>query len=566
LNIHVGLSEAGSMGKTEMDNVLVVGAGPVGLTLACELGRHGVRCRIVDRLSQPLPYCRAIGVTPRTLEVWEDMGIARNMIDAGLWLNGGRSIINGRPPRDAYEVFPDLPYGPLGLPQYETERVLSHQLSRFGVEVERGVALVALNQNSDDVSMQLAHADGKVENATAKYVIGCDGAHSNVRRSIGIGFHGDALPMSFMLGDVHIDWDLPRGMTFRALNLGEGGAPDIFIAIPLPEVGRYRVSMLATPEIVSAGGTAHGIQSESRGPSLAEVQAVANRLVPGQPQLSDMHWSSIFRISMRLAERYRQGRVFIAGDAAHIHPPTGGQGMNTGIQDAYNLAWKLALVLQGLAPEALLDSYEGERRPIGADVVARTRAATENYGREPNNKPDRLVDTQVLVSYEGTAWVCDGAESLPATVPAAGDRAPDAGGLTRHAVSFPFRLFDILRGIEHVLVVHFNGMEASKSVADLAALAQEMRAAFGSRLRIVVITATEDLPDQPGIALFHDRQRAFKDVYGAEDASFLVRPDGYIGWRGRSWRDQGLSAHLRRMFEPNASTARCQICKLSPFL
>jgi 2-polyprenyl-6-methoxyphenol hydroxylase-like FAD-dependent oxidoreductase len=207
-----------------------------------------------------------------------------------------------------------------------------------------------------------------------------------VRQALGIGFPGEAFPMGFMLGDVHIDWPLPRGMALRALRLVEGWAPYMFIAIPLPEPGRYRVSTLAPPNAGAAGGTDHGIQAELGGPDLDQLQRVADDLVPERPRLSDLRWLSMFRISMRLAEHYRQGRVFIAGDAAHIHPPTGGQGMNTGIQDAYNLAWKLALVLNGEAPEALLDSYEAERRPVGAEVVRRTRAASEGYGRKAVNR------------------------------------------------------------------------------------------------------------------------------------------------------------------------------------
>src|SRR5271156_2148311 len=146
--------------STRECDVLVVGAGPVGLTMAAELARHGASCRIIDRLAQPLHYCRAIGVTPRTLEVWDDMGIARDMIDAGLWLVGGRSIINGRPPHDSFAAFPELPYGALGLPQYETERVLIRHLASFGVGVEKGIGLVALSQSPDRVAVHLAHADG----------------------------------------------------------------------------------------------------------------------------------------------------------------------------------------------------------------------------------------------------------------------------------------------------------------------------------------------------------------------------------------------------------------------
>jgi 2-polyprenyl-6-methoxyphenol hydroxylase-like FAD-dependent oxidoreductase len=528
-------------------DILVVGAGPVGLTMASELARHGARCRIIDRLPRRSPYCRAIGVTPRTLEVWEDMGIAREMIDAGLWLEGLRSIVHGHPAVDSHTSLPDLPYAQLGVPQYETERVLARHLGRFGIVVERGVTLAALSQDEDGVTACLGRADGE-EEATFRYVIGCDGAHSAVRRALGIGFDGEAFPMPFMLGDVHIAWDLPRGMALRALRLVEDGPPDMFIAIPLPEPGRYRVSMLAPADMGTGGGAEHGIQSEARGPALTDIQAVADDLVPGRPRLSDLRWSSVFRISMRLAERYRRGRVFIAGDAAHIHPPTGGQGMNTGIQDAYNLAWKLALVLAGAAPEALLDSYEAERRPVGAEVVARTRAASEGYGREPGGKPDRLADTQIRVSYRGTGWVCDDAEDLDAAVPAAGDRALDAGGLRRHGIGFPLRLFDILRGTEHVLIVHLAGADAPYKVADLAAFAREIRSRLGSRLRLAAVTPVEGSSDQPDLALLHDRQGAFADAYSTQKASFLVRPDGHVGWRGRSWRDPGLLAHLGRIF------------------
>src|SRR5690606_27960402 len=292
----------------------------------------------------------------------------------------------------------------------------------------------------------------------------CDGAHSAVRKALGIDFEGDAYPWPFMLGDVHIDWDLPYGMAFRAVRPVKDAPPDMFIAIPLPEPGRYRVSMLAPPSLVPAGGTEHGIQAEMKGPALDDLQAIADDMLPGRPKLSDLRWSSVFRISMRLAAHYRQGRVFIAGDAAHIHPPTGGQGMNTGIQDAYNLAWKLALVARGEGRAELLDSYEAERRPVGADVVKRTQAASENYGREKGKTPDRMADTQILVSYRGSPLVGDevGAEM---TGPAAGDRAPDVQGLQREGFGFPLRLFDVLKGTGHVLLLRVADGEAENAIA-----------------------------------------------------------------------------------------------------
>lgn len=529
-----------------MADVLVVGAGPVGLTMAGELARHGVSCRIVDRLAEPLPYCRAIGVTPRTLEVWDDMGIAREMVDAGIWIDGLRSVIHGHPKTDAYLDFSDLPYAELGLPQYETERLLTRHLDRFGLSVERGTVFRMLEQDDTGVSVSLEKG-GATEQASFRYVVGCDGAHSAVRHALGIAFEGEAFPMLFMLGDVRIDWQLPRSMALRALRLVENAAPDMFIAIPLPEPGRYRVSMVAPASLAAVGGSDHGIQSEARGPELADLQAIADDLLPEKPRLADLRWSSTFRIGMRLAEAYRRRRCFIAGDAAHIHPPTGGQGMNTGIQDAYNLAWKLKLVLDGTASGHMLDSYEAERRPVGAEVVARTRAASEGYGREKGHAPHRLADTQILVSYRGTAWVRDDCGTAAAG-PLAGDRSPDATGLRRHGLGFPLRLFDILRGTEHVLLVHLAGGEA----ADLAVFARQLLAQCPLPLRIVGI-GSSDVGGQPGVALYRDVEASFAKAFGASDAAFLVRPDGYIGWRGPSYRDPGLMAHVARLLRRPAT-------------
>jgi 2-polyprenyl-6-methoxyphenol hydroxylase-like FAD-dependent oxidoreductase len=538
-----------------MPDILVVGAGPVGLTMAAELVRHGVRCRIVDRNAAPSPFCRAIGVTPRTLEVWDDMGIVRQMIDAGLWIEGLRSVIDGHPPHDIQAAFPDLPYGMLALPQYETERLLSRHLEGFGIKVERGVTLTALAETGNAIGVTLDHDDGTHKEAAFSYVIGCDGAHSAVRRLTGIAFEGDAFPMMFMLGDVHIDWELARGWSLRALRLVEDSAPDMFIAIPLPEQGRYRVSTLAPATMNSTGGTGHGIQSEMKGPELAALQAIANDLLHGKPRLSDLRWSSLFRISMRLADHYRQGRVFIAGDAAHIHPPTGGQGMNTGIQDAYNLAWKLALVSKGTANAALLDSYESERRPVGIDVVARTRKASEQYGRERGGQSDRLADTQVLISYRGGDWVRDDRAGIADPAPAPGDRAPDATGLRRRNIGSARRLFDVLRGTEHLLIAYLPNGDP-EAIADLAAFAATQSLCRNGAMRVAaVLSQPSETAEPAGVALYHDQEGEFAAAYGTGPAAFLIRPDGHVGWPGRSWRDLGLPEYLARVFTAQAVNA-----------
>src|SRR5262249_50940143 len=224
--------------------------------------------------AEPSGYCKAIGVTPRTLEVWEDMGVVRDMIDAGLWLTGLRMII-ARKSHDAMMDFPELPYGNLGVPQYATERILGEHLARFGIGVERGVALTALRDEGRRVAPQLAHEDGRTETAEFRFVVGCDGAHSAVRHALDIGFPGDRFPMEFMLGDVIIDWDVPRGVGVFSIVPHKDDAPDLFVAIPLPERARYRISMLAPPELAAPGATLeHGISSERPGPSLAQLQTV----------------------------------------------------------------------------------------------------------------------------------------------------------------------------------------------------------------------------------------------------------------------------------------------------
>jgi 2-polyprenyl-6-methoxyphenol hydroxylase-like FAD-dependent oxidoreductase len=539
-----------------MTDILVVGAGPVGLAMAAELARHGVGCRIIDRLPAPSGYCKALGVTPRTLEVWEDMGVVRPMIEAGIWLTGLRMQVNGATVREVSAGLPDLPYGfMLGLPQYETERILAEHLTRFGGTIERGVELAGLSQTEAGVSVRLRHENGVVEEADFAYVVGCDGARSPVRKAVGVEFPGSAMPVEFMLGDVAVEWDVPRGMSIRAAQMTDGDMSDFMVAVPLPDPCRYRISTLAPDELAlpvdQRGGEAHGIQSERETPTLAHLQAVVDRLMPGTT-LSDLRWSSIFRISIRLAGAYRRGRVFIAGDAAHIHPPTGGQGMNTGIQDAYNLAWKLALVVRGTAAPDLLESYEAERRPVGQDVLERTLAQTNAFrGGRTGGKSGgdtRLEDAQVTISYRGNAWVQDDVEgTLAGAGPVAGDRAPDAGGLERSGLGFPQRLFELLRGPEHVLLVWVSDAEAALAAA---ALARSLRRHVGRHVRSYGIVAPGvEVAEVAGLPLFHDADHAFERAYGAcGQAAWLVRPDGHVGYRTGRLQEDRLIAYLDRIF------------------
>jgi FAD binding domain len=277
------------------------------------------------------------------------------------------------------------------------------------------------------------------------------------------------------------------------------------------------------------------------------LQVVADRLLPGAPRLGNLRWSSLFGISMRLADTYRVGNVFIAGDAAHIHPPTGGQGMNTGIQDAYNLAWKLGLVVRGRADARLLDSYDAERRPVGADVVERTRAASMSFGRERASKENRLADTQILINYRHSPLVT-AAETFENGGLRPGDRAPDVLGLERAKVGFPLRLFDVFRGTSHVLLCSFPGRALGADAQALDEVVDELRKTQkDGRLRMVVISAAEEeFPDLPGVTVLHDKTGAFAAVYGGPGFVCLVRPDGYIAYLGPRLNKADIRSALHR--------------------
>ncbi|GEL18788.1 FAD-dependent monooxygenase [Pseudonocardia asaccharolytica] len=531
-------------------DVLVVGAGPIGLTLAAELRRRGVNCRIIDRLAAPLPYAKAIGIQPRTLEIWESMGLLREALDAATPLLGQLIFVNGEQVgRIVLEVPPEVPFGFVALPQYATERVLTEHLDGLGVSVERGVELTGFEADADGVTATLTGPSGEWP-VRARYLVGCDGAHSIVRKGAGLAFTGDAFVEEYMLGDVEVGWKLPPGFSIRATHTTGGRVDDVLVCIPLPGRGRYRMSMLAPPELATpaAGGdeVAHGLEG-GRAPQLADLQRVLDRLAPEPTTASNLRWSSVFRISHRIVDRYREGRVFVAGDAAHIHPPTGAQGMNTGIQDAYNLGWKLALAVAGIGADGLLDSYDAERRPIGEEVVGRTvRHARTGIDADPDDPRTILLrEAQLLVNYRGgpLGYDLDSAEKALR----AGDRAPDVRGLCRPGVEFGLRLFELLRGPRHTLLCYAGTADDAAGLDELAETAR--RHAHG-RLDAYAVLAPEADPSGLLLPAVRDADGEFRAAYGP--GIVLVRPDGYLGYRSGpavpGEQRSGLLAAMARTF------------------
>ena len=533
------------------DEVLVVGAGPVGLTVGVELLRRGVPCRIVDQLAEPRLYAKAVGIQPRTLEVWENLGLQRDALDAATVMRGQLVYVNGeRVARIDLTVPPDVPYGFVALPQYLTERLLTACLHRFGGRIERGVELVGFEQDSDGVRVRLRGAQGDAEAETkVSYLVGADGAHSRVRKGLGLDFAGDAFPEQYMLGDVEVDWALPGGYAIRALHQIDGQTDDLLVCIPLPGSRRYRMSMLVPEELATlpaSGEVQHGMEA-GRAPELRHIQAVLDRLAPEPTRARNLRWSSVFRISHRLVDRYGEGRVFVAGDAAHIHPPTGAQGMNTGIQDGVNLAWKLALAVQGAGADGLLASYHAERHPVGEEVVGRTvQHARQGIEGDPDDPSTVLRrEAQLLVNYQDSALVDDGGGCAGGPLP--GDRAPDCRGLRRAAVHHPLRLFELLADPRHTLLMYVDDAAQLPAFAELHRLADALT---GGRVRgyLVAGSAASGL-DGGSLPLLVDSAGEFQVAYGASGgAGYLVRPDGYLGYRAAPITADGLRGHLERVF------------------
>jgi 2-polyprenyl-6-methoxyphenol hydroxylase-like FAD-dependent oxidoreductase len=532
----------------------------VGLTAAIELARRGIDCRIIDSLFEPPLYAKAVGVQPRTLEVFEGMGVLRRVLDAAIPMYGQILYLNGdKLGQLDFTVPDDIPFGFIAIPQYVAERILRDELASLRVPIQRGVRLTGFEQDTDGVTSTLVGDDGETTMRTS-YLVGADGAHSIVRKTLGLTFEGGAFEEQYMLGDVEVDWSQPDGYAVRMIRQVDDRPDDILVCIPLPaepDPGRgtrYRMSMLVPDELSSTAvrssdGVAHGFAAGPQ-PELRHIQAVLDRLSPEPTTARNLRWSSVFRISHRIVDAYGRGRAFVAGDAAHIHPPTGAQGMNTGIQDAHNLAWKLALAVRGEAADGLLDTYDAERRPVGEEVVGRTvRSAREGIGADLDD-PHHVIrrEAQLLISYADSPIV--GGLRASEIVVGPGDRAPDARGLTRAAVSEPIRLFALLSRRDHTCLFYADGATTAQSVPELeAAAVAAVEAALG-RLDVYLIADPEADVASTALPLIRDTAGEFAAAYSAAGRSvYVLRPDGYLGFAAGAPDPEALVAHLRLTFK-----------------
>jgi 2-polyprenyl-6-methoxyphenol hydroxylase-like FAD-dependent oxidoreductase len=497
-------------------DALVIGAGPTGLMMAAELARHGLSCRIIDKSLIPSDKSKALAIQSRTLEILDQIGVIKKFLEEGLKVvafspSSKGKVITTISFKNLNTTYPFI----LSIEQSRTETLLTEHLATFKVQVERGKELIAFSQNENEVRAVVRNVqNGEEETITTSWMIGCDGAHSLVRKELSLEFEGEEFPKIFALADVEIDWKYPHTQGFALLD-PEGPS----VAIPLPDIRRYRLIYLSEKE-----------------PDLNEVTELVRKQWDPKAIVTHPRWMANFRINTRMVSKYRVDRVFVAGDAAHIHSPVGGQGMNTGLQDAYNLAWKLAFVHKQKAGRSLLDSYSQERHAVGKALLLGTKRATKLVTLQspffvalrnffircvmsfPFLQRNLLrVVSQLAIKYPKSVWILKGGRVKHGIAP--GMRAPNA--------EFTYEgkrttLFDVWRGSTHFKLLIINGLPGTEEILPFA---KRFAKKFSDPIEIYEITPSCD----PG--------RDLRSRYG-EGALYLIRPDGYIAFRG-SLSDEG---------------------------
>jgi 2-polyprenyl-6-methoxyphenol hydroxylase-like FAD-dependent oxidoreductase len=482
--------------------VLIVGAGPVGLTMAAELARYGVSVEIIDKAAARTDKSKALVLWSRTLELLDRAGCCEAFIAAGHRVEAANIIAGGARIGHIDLSTAKSPYRyALMLPQSDTERLLEAHLNRLQVAVERQVEAISFTAAENGVSTLVRRADGREETLESEWLIGCDGAHSTVRHGLNLSFAGDTLQSDWMLADVHL-----QGYPFPPSELATYWHEDgVIVAFPItPE--RFRI-------IADLGRSEGAVPAN---PTLDQVQAIIDRRGPGGMIVSDPIWLSAFRINERKVSDYRSGRVFLAGDAAHVHSPAGGQGMNTGMQDAFNLAWKLALVCRNICPDALLESYSAERSAVGDQVL-------EAAGRLTRVATLKSHSAQIVRNLIGRIFLG-----------LAPFRSAMVDTMTEVSIGYPK---SPLNG------PHTHGIDGPAPGERVAPIAGQTPVGAGSAPRFALFA------DANGAGLH--RLAPFRDLIDPEirpplaaDSLWLVRPDGYVACVAKNDRADVIADYL----------------------
>ena len=501
-------------------DVFIVGAGPVGLTLANLLANYGISFRIIDKYPAPLVLSKAAALHARTLEALDTVGVTERLLAEGV-------RVETLTLRTLYKDAVRFPFNQLDntrypfildIPQYRTEELLIDRLAEQGFAVERERLLTDFSQSTDGVTVTIEDTEGQIEQASATYLVGADGAKSTVRRLLGFDFVGDDYADPWVLFDAELDWAVPRNeMTFSS---SEDGIYGVF---PLPD-NVYRVAYTQNHD-------AHGNPIEPTFDDAQEMMKITG--IDGKiREITSKFW--VFNLQHRQVDDYRHGNVLLLGDSAHIHTPFGGQGLNLGLIDAFNLGWKLAMVIKEQANTSLLDTYQEERHPIGQQVVRSTHiGASSMLLREPSLKRSlregvmgilnkvapikrRIVHTmaQLNHSYKGTSIVSGSDGQLRG-----GQRLPNYAFAINGNQQDLYQLLDTSR---HTLFL------VGDKLLTLYDIATRIQAQHADTLSIRIITTQADSisNDNPAIEIVVDEQGQLKLK---ENTAYLIRPDQMIG-------------------------------------
>lgn len=532
---------------TNIKTVLIVGAGPTGMTAAMELSRLGIPVRLIEKTSKPATTSRAVGVQARTLELLEQRGLAQTLIERGnegiavSAYGGGKRVF-----RLEFKSIDSKYKYILFVSQAETEKLLRDAIAKTGVEIEWNTTLIgfSMTEHADRVTTILRRADGSLEELDSSYLISAEGAHSTVRETLGLKFEGKSLDEQYALGDFYIDGDLPDSDLH--VFSSEHGFLGMF------PMGNKRFRLIASNPISKP--------SKDTEPSIEELQKLYDQRSPIPAKFHDMSWSSWFHINSRMVKRLRSGRLFLGGDAAHIHSPAGAQGMNTGIQDMIDLSWKLAMVLKGEAKDEILETYATDRLPVIHNVLTKTEGLTKAIGEE--NPIFRSVFNHVAPWIVGTDFVqhnstermsqlsLDYRESTlsenhggPGSLKA-GDRVQDlvvtALNVEGSTVQQPKRstLFELLDPSKFTLLYS----NLTKPEATHAQIGRD-------------VSRWHHLMRSHQIGPAESEEKTFQHLFGASSSILLVRPDGYIAFAGNENAISQLAAYCDKWLVGQTASA-----------
>lgn len=526
--------------------VLIVGAGPTGLTMANELYRNSVDFRIIDKKDKPVSTSNALAVQARTLQIWAEMGIIDEALSRGVAIRGMNVFLDKTHIPIRFDLIDSAYPYILGLAQHETETILMNHLKSQNINVEMDVELTDIYQSNNRVLATLVGKNGHKEDVEADWVIACDGAHSLIRKKLNMPFEGEELTQHFFMADCNISGELVDDESYAFLT-----PKGPLLIVPFSnDLKRVIIEVTDNPEF-------HDVKT----PTKQQIKDLAAERCPKEVKFKNIPWTSAFYIHARIVPKFRSGRVFFAGDSAHLHSPAGGQGMNTGIQDAYNLAWKLAAIIHKNENPMVLDTYHEERYKVASDIIKNT-SATTNFAtvHQPlvrgirnfilkSIMRSKFVQKKVLQSvselstnYRNCTLSYDAMSHL---------RGPKAGDLALDSVistNSSDKLFDHLQGTKFSLLVFLSDNEDTLANKDAQQTLLDLKDKYADEINFICVASKHDTLTWEDTRLMDTLFLLHMKYHVRKPSLYLIRPDKYIAYRSLVRDIDSLVEYCNKVF------------------